>query len=113
MTIYETSKRTLARRRHSVPGPDQFNQTGELAGILVALQSSPITAELTIVTDSQYAIKTLTRSLPNFEDAGWANVPNARWLQAAAYQLRRRGAQLILNGPEVTEEREVTNRQID
>ena len=59
-----------------IPGPDQSNQTGELAGILVALQSSLIATELTIVTNLQYAIKTLTHSLPNFKDAGWANVPN-------------------------------------
>ena len=75
-----------------VPGPDQSNQTGELAGILVALQTAPQTAELTVVTDSQYAIKTLTCSLPDLEDASWANVPNAQWLQAIAYHLRWRGA---------------------
>ena len=75
-----------------VPGPEQSNQTGELAAILAALQSVPQTTKLTIVTDSQYAIKMLTRALPDFEDAGWANIPNAKWLQAAVYHLRIRGA---------------------
>ena len=75
-----------------VPGQDQSNQTGELAGILVALQTVAQTAELTIVTDSQYAIKMLTRSLPDAENTGWAEIPNADWIQAVAYHLRRRGA---------------------
>ncbi|KAL4066533.1 hypothetical protein J3A83DRAFT_4098347, partial [Scleroderma citrinum] len=35
-----------------VPCPNQLNQTGELAGILVALQTAPQMANLTIVTDS-------------------------------------------------------------
>ena len=75
-----------------VPGPEQSNQTGELAAILAALQSVPQTTKLTIVTDSQYAVKMLTRALPDLEDVGWANIPNAKWLQAAAYHLRIRGA---------------------
>ena len=73
-----------------VPGPEQSNQTGELAAILTAVQAVALTTNLTIVTDSQYAIKTLTNSLPDMEDAGWVNVPNAWWIQAAVYHLRRR-----------------------
>ncbi|KAL4064644.1 hypothetical protein J3A83DRAFT_4048731, partial [Scleroderma citrinum] len=34
-----------------VPGPNQSNQTGELAGIIVALQIAPQMSELTIITD--------------------------------------------------------------
>ena len=75
-----------------VPGQDQSNQTGELAGILVALQTVAQTAELTIVTDSQYAIKMLTCSLPDAENTSWAEIPNANWIQAVAYHLRRHGA---------------------
>ena len=75
-----------------VPGLEQSNQTGELAAILVALQSVPPTTKLTLVTDSQYAIKMLTRSLPDLEDASWTNTPNAQWIQATAYHLRARGA---------------------
>ena len=75
-----------------VPGPEQSNQMGEIAAILVALQTVSQTAKLTIVTNSQYAIKMLTRSLPDLEDSGWTNTPNAKWLQVTAYHLRIRGA---------------------
>ena len=75
-----------------VPGTEQSNQVRELAAILTAVQSVAPSINLTIVTDSQYAIKTLTSSLPEMEDVGWKNVPNAQWIQAAAYHLRRRSA---------------------
>ena len=75
-----------------VPGPLQSNQVGELAAILVALQTSPRTADLTIVTDSQYAIKALTHSIQTWEDSGWTNVHNAEWLEATAFHLRNRNA---------------------
>ena len=81
-----------SNRSIRVPGRKQSNQTGELAAILAVLQSVSQTAKLTIVTNSQYAIKMLTRSLPDTEDAGWTNTPNAQWLQAMAYHLRMRGA---------------------
>lgn len=75
-----------------VPGPHQSNQIGELAAILVTLQISPKTADLTIITDSQYAIKALNHSLHSCEDAGWTNTQNAIWIEAAAYHLRSRNA---------------------
>ena len=75
-----------------VPGPLQSNQVGELAAILVAAQSAPQAAELTIITDSIYAIRALNHSLTNEEDLGWTNVPNATWIKATACQLRRRRA---------------------
>ena len=46
-----------------VPGRDQSNQAGEIAAIVVALQSVPRNTDLTIVTDSQYVITTITHSL--------------------------------------------------
>ena len=39
-----------------VPGWDQSNQAGEIAAVVVALQSVPWDADLTIITDSQYVI---------------------------------------------------------
>ena len=79
-------------RSIKVPGPSQSNQVGELAAILVALQISPRTADLTIITDSQYAIKALNHTLQDWEDSGWSNVQNATWLEATAYHLRIRCA---------------------
>ena len=75
-----------------VPGLAQSNQVGELAAVVVALKSAPRNADLTIVTDSQYVIRCLTDSLPQWEDSGWPRVPNAPWIKAAAYAMRRRSA---------------------
>ena len=75
-----------------VPGPEQSNQTGEIAAIVVALQTSPPSADLTIISDSRYAIQSLTNSLETHEDSAWVGVPNAPWIKAAAYHLRRRSA---------------------
>jgi len=75
-----------------VPGHDQSNQVGELAAVVVALKSTPQNADLTIVTDSQYVITCLTNALPQWEDSGWPRVPNAPWIKAAAYAMRRQSA---------------------
>ena len=75
-----------------MPGPLQSNQIGELAAILIAAQAAPHSAELTIITDSTYAIRVLNHSLTTEEDTGWTNTPNATWIKAAAYHLRRRSA---------------------
>lgn len=71
-----------------VPSWDQSNQSGELAAIAVALQSTHDDADLTIVTNSQYVIQTLTVSLHAFEDLAWMNIPNSKWLKLIAYLLR-------------------------
>lgn len=60
-----------------VPGPSQSNQAGEIAAIVVALQVTPPSSDLTIITDSRYAIQSLTHSLDNHEDSAWVRVPNA------------------------------------
>ena len=75
-----------------VPGRGQSNQAGEIAAVVVALQSVPRNADLTIITDSQYVITTITNSLKSCEDAGWTSVPNASWFKAAVYAMRRRSA---------------------
>jgi len=59
---------------------------------VAALQAAPPAADLTIITDSRYAIQSLTHSLDHHEDAAWIGVPNAAWIKAAAYQLWRRSA---------------------
>ena len=47
-------------RSINVPGPTQSNQVGELAAIIVAVASVPISQPLEIVSDSKYAIEGLT-----------------------------------------------------
>ena len=75
-----------------MPGPTQSNQTREIAAIVAALQASQLSSDLTIITDSRYAIQSMTHSLDHHEDSAWVNVPNAPWIKAAAYHLRRRSA---------------------
>ncbi|KAG1728984.1 ribonuclease H-like protein [Suillus paluster] len=75
-----------------IPGPDQSNQAGKLAAILVALQSVDPLTPLTIITDSQYVINGLTTHLKEWEDQGWIGITNSKLFQAMAYHLRRRSA---------------------
>ena len=79
-------------RAVQVPGPTQSNQTGEITAIVVALQVTPHSADLTIITDSRYTIQSLTQSLEHHEDIAWVRVPNADWIRAVAYHLRKRSA---------------------
>ena len=75
-----------------VPGPDQSNQIGELAAIIIALEIVPNFIPLTIKTDSRYAMDGLTTHLPSWENQGWINIANKQWFQRAAYLLRKRTA---------------------
>lgn len=73
-----------------IPGIKQSNQIGELAAVLIALQSiNPLTL-LKIIMDSKYVIKGITTHLREWEDTGWIGVDNANIFKAIAYQLRRR-----------------------
>ena len=74
-------------RAIQVPGPDQSNQTGELAAIVVALQLSNPLSPLTCIMDSRYVLDGLTTHLTSWEDRGWTNVQNKKWFQTAAYHL--------------------------
>ena len=75
-----------------VPGPEQSNQTGEIAALVVALQLSNPLSPLLCITDSRYILDSLTKHLATWENEGWMNISNKSWFQAAAYHLRRRAA---------------------
>ena len=53
-----------------VPGATQSNQAGEIAAVVVALQSVPPITPLEIISDSRYVINGLTKHLASWEDAG-------------------------------------------
>ncbi|KAG2148793.1 hypothetical protein DEU56DRAFT_729869 [Suillus clintonianus] len=75
-----------------VPGNTQSNQVGEIAAILIGLQSvSPLTP-VTFITDSRYVINGLTNHLRNWEDRGWIDIANSDIFRATVYQLRKRSA---------------------
>ena len=75
-----------------VPGATQSNQAGEIAAVVVALQSVPPVTPLEIISDSRYVINSLTKHLTSWEDTGWINIQNKELFQTAAYHLRRRAA---------------------
>jgi ribonuclease HI len=75
-----------------VPGLTQSNQIGELAAIIITLETIPIPQPLEIISDSKYAIEGLTTHLTEWEDRGWIGVKNASYFRRAAYLLRRRKA---------------------
>jgi ribonuclease HI len=71
----------------------QSNQIAEVVAILVALQLTKPYIPITFITNSQYAIDSLTKHLPEWENKGWIDVKNSEYLKATAYQLRRQSAQ--------------------
>jgi ribonuclease HI len=76
-----------------IPGRKQSNQIAEVAAILIALQQTAPYIPITFIADSRYAIEGLTKHLPDWENRGWINVENSKYLRATVYQLRRRSAQ--------------------
>ena len=87
--LEENSQQNRAIR---VPGPDQSNQIGEIAAVVVALEKLPNYIPLTIKTDSRYVIDGLTKNLKSWESKGWIGIRNKNWFKRAAYLLRRRTA---------------------
>lgn len=77
-------------RAIKIQGSHHSNQIRELAAVLIAVQTAPKFADLTIITDSIYIIRAMNSSLKPWEDLGWTNIPNAEWLKATAYHLRQR-----------------------
>ncbi|KAG1722168.1 uncharacterized protein EDB91DRAFT_1064017, partial [Suillus paluster] len=61
-----------------IPGPDQSNQVGKIAAVLVALQTISLTTPITIITDSHYIINGMT-SVRYRADSGSRGV--GAWLQ--------------------------------
>ena len=72
---------------------------GELASTSVALQTASQTVSLTIITDSQYTIKTSTRSLPDFENASWTNAPRMQRPNDGTDMVARKAFLTVLSSP--------------
>lgn len=75
-----------------VPGETQSNQTGELAAVIAALQTTPHFNPMEIVSDSRYVIDGLTLHLRKWEDKGWIKIENAALFKKAAFLLKNRSA---------------------
>jgi ribonuclease HI/exonuclease III len=74
------------------PTEEQTNQAGEIAAVILAVQSVPDFVSLQINSDSLTTIEGLTKHLEHWEDTGWIGVKNSELLKVAAYNLRRRSA---------------------
>ena len=64
---------TSVRRNVSetLPGPRQTNQRAELTAIVRALDIAPMDRDVTIITDSRYAIDCVTSWYINWRKNGW------------------------------------------
>ncbi|EIM91131.1 uncharacterized protein STEHIDRAFT_49333, partial [Stereum hirsutum FP-91666 SS1] len=62
-----------------------------LLAIWYAADRTPLSAPLTITSDSRYGINGLTKHLPKWADMGWIGISNAYLFQATAAILQRRG----------------------
>ena len=82
----------------SVRLPSAFisNNAGEIAAILITVQTVPKDMALEIRTDSQYVIDQLTKNLGKIEDNGWVGVENAPLLRALVATLRMCSAKTLL-----------------
>ncbi len=58
----------------------------------MAVQDTPQFQPLEIISDSRYAIDSLTDHLCNWEDKGWIKVQNKQLFKRAAFLLKRRSA---------------------
>ncbi|KAL1684465.1 hypothetical protein GGG16DRAFT_68246 [Schizophyllum commune] len=72
------------------------NQTGEVAGALLAAQTAHEQTSLQIVSDSEFVIEGLTKRLSKFEDNGWIGVSDGEYMKALVGQLRSRQAATTL-----------------
>ena len=75
-----------------IPGENQSNQIGELTAVIEAVGILPNYHKLTIITDSRYVIKGLTKHLRKWEDNGQIGIDNANLFKRVAYLLKRRSA---------------------
>ena len=96
-----------------VSGMAQSNQVGEIAAIILAVTSVPLSQPLEIISDSKYAIEGLTTHLQSWEDQGWIGIKNAQLFHRAAFLLRRRTAPTTfkwVKGHEGVEGNEMSDR---
>jgi ribonuclease HI len=89
----ENDQRNTALR---IPGPEQSNQVGEIAAVIIAASKTPTFQPLEIVSDSKYVINGLTTHLENWENKGWIEIKNANFFKKATYLLRKRSATTTL-----------------
>jgi ribonuclease HI len=75
-----------------VPGEIQTNQIGELAAVIVALETTLHFHPLEIVSDSKYVINRLTLHLREWEDKGWIGIQNTTLFKKAAFMLKSKSA---------------------
>ncbi|EKM80926.1 hypothetical protein AGABI1DRAFT_24914, partial [Agaricus bisporus var. burnettii JB137-S8] len=79
-----------------VPGPDHSNQIGELYAITQAVRKSDENKNLIIISDSEYAIQSLTTRLLKNENEGWTGIKNHIWIKEAIESIRDKKGEVAL-----------------
>jgi ribonuclease HI len=79
-----------------VPGTTHSNQIGEIYAIAQAVQLSDPNSNLIIITDSDYAIKSLSSRLIQAEDNGWSNTKIHVWIKEALAAIRNKKGEVAV-----------------
>jgi ribonuclease HI len=79
-----------------VPGTNHSNQIGELYAIMQAVQLSDPNSNLIVITDLDYAIKSLSMRLNQAEDNGWTNTKNHEWIKEALTAIRNKRGKVAI-----------------
>jgi len=79
-----------------IPRGTQSNQVGEIAAIIIALETVPPYQPIKILTDSMYVIEGLTTYLETWENDGWIGIQNANLFKKAAHLMRHRSARTTM-----------------
>jgi ribonuclease HI/exonuclease III len=79
-----------------VPGTSHSNQIGEIYAITRAVQLSDPESNLVVISDSDYAIKSLSTRLTKAEDHGWSNTKIHLWIKEAIEAIRNKRGEVAL-----------------
>src|SRR5215469_6243280 len=79
-------------RAMRLPGKRQRNQRAELIAIEKAIEMTPNEHNLTIMSDSMYALKSIHEQGRKNEDKGWFGVEHSDVIRKILYLLDKRGS---------------------
>jgi ribonuclease HI/exonuclease III len=79
-----------------VPGSIHSNQIGEIYAITKAVQTSDIDKNLIIITDSDYAIKSLSTRLTQAENNGWTDTKINIWIREALDSIKQKKGEVAI-----------------
>ncbi len=93
--IYVADGHPLNRSLRLAADITQSNQSGEVMASLLAAMAAPVHARITLETDSQTTMDSITKWRPKHEDTGYILQTNAELLKATIGKLRMRRAHTL------------------